>query len=380
MQCPLRSYLFLEKDLILFFTLLCWLFCLFSVTMSLLYRINLRLRFFSSFWKFYMSPGMVFCLSILLILLFDGLLLDDEPLWEPLEWSVVQTWILYSYIFTWASEVIFSSRYGSFTNRDKVVWIGLFRTYYGLLYWFFINLIIVTVFVTLPFYFEITYAISYSVVWWNWLSSVFFFKFISFFSVILLLMSLIRLRARWTSQWEIRYLLLLVLFFLSFLFYFQTFITWFSFFTDTDTFRKSGWSELSRVTNGPLKWGWGSSSRDHFSYHKTTTAFWAKNDQLVLSSLLFINIFLFLFLFFLILQVIAYYWVLSYSGEISHNGLTYLYSTVLHFFYLILGFSFLVLLSLIYQFMRFPVELFYYVKFVQLMRLEGELVLDIFLV
>lgn len=324
-----------------------------------------------------MAPGTVFFLAIIVILTLDGLLLDDEPLWEPLEWSVIQTWVLYSYIFTWASEVIFSSRYGSFTNRDKIVWIGLFRAYYGLLYWFFVNLVIVTVFVTLPFYFEITYAISYSVVWWNWLSSVFFFKFISVFSIILILVSILRLRARWTSQWEVRYLLMLVLLFLSFLFFFQAFITWFSFFTDVETFRMSGWSELSRITNGPLKWGWGSASRDHFSYHKTTGVFWAKNDQLILSSLLFINIFLFLFLFFLLLQVIAYFWVLTYSGEISHNGLTYLYSTLLFFFYLVLGFSILVLLSLIYQFMRFPVELFYYLKFIQLMRLEGELLLDI---
>lgn len=325
-----------------------------------------------------MAPGTIFLLSILAILLLDGLLLDDEPLWEPLEWSVIQNWILYSYIFTWASEVIFSSRYGSFTNRDKIVWIGLFRVYYGLLYWFFINLVIVTIFVTLPFYFEITYAISYSVVWWNWISSIFFFKFISFFAVILTLVSLVRLRARWSTQRDTRLLILLILILLSFLFYFQTLNTWFGFFTDVEAFRKSGWSELSRITNGPLKWGWGSSNRDHFSYHKTTTTFWAKNDQLVLSSLLFINIFLFLFLFFLILQVVTYYWVLAYSGEVSHNGLTYLYSTLLHFFYLILGFSILVLLSLIYQFMRFPTELYYYVKFIQLMRLEGEMLLDIF--
>lgn len=45
--------------------------------------------------------------------------------------------------------------------------------------------------------------------------------------------------------------------------------------------------------------------------------------------------------------------------------------------YLVFGFGVLVILSMIYQFMRFPVELFYYVKFIQLVRLEGELILDL---
>lgn len=334
--------------------------------------------FFSScIWKVFHARGFVFLASVFIILLLDSLLLDDEPLWEPLEWSVLQTWVLYSYLFTWVSEVVFSSRYGSYTNRDKIVWIGLFRAYYGMLYWFFFNLCVVTVFVTLPFYFEITYAISYSVVWWNWISSVFFFKFISLFSVILVLAVLLRLRARWASLAETRLLLLGILLLLSFLFFFQTFFTWFAFFTDVDTFQTSGWSELSRIVNGPMKWGWGSATRDHFSYHKTTSVFWAKNDQLILGSLLFINIFLFLFLFFLLLQVFSYFWVLSYSGEVSHNGLTFLYTTLLHFMYLVFGFGALVVLSMVYQFMRFPVELFYYVKFIQLVRLEGELILDL---
>ena len=333
---------------------------------------------FSCIWKFFLAPGSRAILAVLAVLFFDALLLDDEPLWEPLEWSVVQTWVLYSYLFTWVSEVVFSSRYGSYTNRDKIVWIGLFRAYYGMLYWFFCNVVIVTVFVTLPFYFEITYSISYSVVWWNWISSVFFFKFISVFSVILVLATVLRLRARWAFLGEMRLLLFLIFVLLSVLFFFQTFATWFAFFTDADTFKKSGWSELSRVVNGPLKWGWGSADRDHFSYHKTTSVFWAKNDQLILGSLLFINIFLFLFLFFLLLQVFSYFWVLTYSGEVSHNGLTFLYSTLLHFMYLVMTFSLLVLLSMLYQFMRFPIELFYYVRLLQLARIEGEVLLDLF--
>lgn len=336
--------------------------------------------YFLLFKKSFQNAGWLVFYSVVLILLIDALILDDEPLWEPLEWSVIQTWVLYIYIFTWASEVIFSSRYGSYTNRDKIVWIGLFRAYYGLIYWFFFNIILVTVFITLPFYFEITYLISYSVVWWNWLSSVFFFKLISTFMVVLTLLNILKSSARWMSLLEMRIIITFVLVVLSVIFYFQTMTTWFSYFTDVSEFRNSGWSEMSRIVNGPLKWGWGSDSRDHFAYHHTPTSFWAKNDPLILGSLLFINIFLFLFMFFLLLQVIAYYWTLVSSAEVSYNGLTFLFSTVQFFFYLVAGLFLLVILSLLYQFIRFPVELFYYLKFIQLFKLQWAVIADFVLI
>lgn len=326
--------------------------------------------------KNFNNSGWVILLSVLVILALDSLLLDDEPLWEPLEWSVMQTWVLYIYILTWASEVIFSSRYGSYTNRDKIVWIGLFRVYYGLIYWFFINIIVVTVFITLPFYFEITYMISYSVVWWNWLSSVFFFKFLSVLMVALSLLLILKQAVRWLPIAHLRLLLAAVIFLLSIIFFFQSLTTWFSYFTDVSEFQKSGWSEMSRIVNGPLKWGWGSDSRDHFAYHQTPTSFWAKNDPLILGSLLFINVFLFLFMFFLILQVLVYYWVAVSSGELSHNGLSFIFSTVQFFIYLVFILFLLVVLSLLYQFIRFPVELFYYLRFIQLFKLQWLVIVD----
>lgn len=313
---------------------------------------------------------------LLVVLVIDGLLLDDEPIWEPLEWSVAQTWILYVYIFSWAAEVIFSSRYGSYTNRDKVVWIGLFKAYYITLLWLLINMFVVTIFITLPFYFEITYLISYSVVWWNWVSSIFFFKFVSIFAIVVTLAQILRYQLRWLNVASLKLLLVTIIFLLSYLFYFNFLITWFSYFTDPNEFKNSGWSDLSKITNGSLKWGWGTEARDNFSYHKTPTVFWAKNDQLILSSFLFLNIFVFLYFFFLILQVLVVYRVLNSSSELSYNMATFLASTLKQFLYLILSFGILTTLSLFYQFLRFPFELAWFGKVSYLSQIEWGVIWD----
>jgi hypothetical protein len=42
---------------------------------------------------FYYIQGFAFVLFI------DACLTDDEPLWEPIEWSLVQTWILFIFSF-----------------------------------------------------------------------------------------------------------------------------------------------------------------------------------------------------------------------------------------------------------------------------------------
>lgn len=340
------------------------------------YKIILLPRYL--FDKIINLEGFVYIRNLFIILLIDGLVLDDEPLWEPLEWSVMQTWVLYVYAFAWMAEVIFSSRYGSYTNRDKVVWIGLFKTYSLLKLWFVGNIVIVTVFVTLPFYFEITYAVSYSVVWWNWFTSVFFFKFTSIFSVLLVLANILRFQIRWTTHSTTYILLVAVSLILMYLLYFSFITTLFAFFTDPSEFKNSGWSNLSRVSHGPLKWGWGLDSRDHFAYHRTTTVFWYKNDPLIASSMLFLNIFIFKFLFFMTLQSLAVTRVVYYSGELSFNLITFLFTSLKQFFYFILFLSTLVILSYIYQFMRFPFELYWFTKLFFLGEIQFYVLFDFF--
>lgn len=340
------------------------------------YKIILLPRYL--FDKIINLEGFVYIRNLFIILLIDGLVLDDEPLWEPLEWSVMQTWVLYVYAFAWMAEVIFSSRYGSYTNRDKVVWIGLFKTYSLLKLWFVGNIVIVTVFVTLPFYFEITYAVSYSVVWWNWFTSVFFFKFASIFSVLLVLANILRFQIRWTTHSTTYILLVAISLILMYLLYFSFITTLFAFFTDPSEFKNSGWSNLSRVSHGPLKWGWGLDSRDHFAYHRTTTVFWYKNDPLIASSMLFLNIFIFKFLFFMTLQSLAVTRVVYYSGELSFNLITFLFTSLKQFFYFILFLSTLVILSYIYQFMRFPFELYWFTKLFFLGEIQFYVLFDFF--
>lgn len=318
----------------------------------------------------------VYLRNLLIILILDGLVLDDEPLWEPLEWSVLQTWIIYIYIFAWAAEVIFSSRYGSYTNRDKTVWLGLFKVYFFMKVWFIGNIIFVTVFVTMPFYFEITYAISYSVVWWNWFTAVFFFKFTTILTVALLLSIIVKAQIRWLVHASTYLFLGLISILLLYLLYFSFITTLFSFFVDSSEYRNSGWTNLSRVIHGPLKWGWGLDSRDHFSYHRTPSVFWYKNDALIASSMLFLNLFLFKFLFFLCLQSLAVTRALYHSHELSFNMMTYFVSTLKQFMYFIFGLSSLLFLSMVYQFMRLPFELYWFTRLCFLGYLEAEVVFD----
>lgn len=317
-------------------------------------------------------------ITITFVIILDGLLLDDEPIFEPLEWSLIQTWVIYIYGLTWASEVLFSSRFGSYTNRDKIVWIGLFKNYYGILNWLLINLIILTVFVTLPFYSELTYLFSYAALWWNWFSAPYFFRLFSLFAVLLSCTKLVSLSLRWSSKSVTSMLLLFSLLIVSTIFYFQAVTTILSYSSDIHIFNKTGWSELSRIVNGPLKWGWGSQTRDHFSYHKTTTLIWAKNDFAILRSLLLFNIFLFLFLLILFLQISIYLKISYTSSGLSFNQINTL-NNLIQYFLILLSFGFiLVMLSIMYQYLRIPYETFIFIKFLDLIYEELDLIVDFF--
>jgi len=306
--------------------------------------------------------GLFYIKFFFFIFCIDGLLFDDEPIWEPIEWSLVQTWILFLFIFAWISEVLFSSKFGSYTNRDKIVWLGLHKTYFIFQFWFLINIFIVTIFVTLPFYYEITYLASYIVLWWNWLNAVFFFKLSSIFSFIILLVLIIKSQLRWLQPRTVILLFLLIVVLIAYLLYFNFITTFFAFFTDLTTFSQSGWMETSNLIHGPLKWSYGSETRDHFSYHSTTTSFWFKNDPLIASSFLFLNVFLFFYMLFILIQTFVFIRMIYISHLISYNNLTFYLATIKQFFYLLLFLIFLVFMSFVYQLIRFPFELYWFNK------------------
>lgn len=319
----------------------------------------------------------VYLRNLLVILALDSLVVDDEPLWEPLEWSILQTWVIYIYIFAWIAETLFSSRYGAFTNRDKIVWAGLYKVYTYLKLWFILNIVFITLFVTMPFFFEITYSISYIVVWWQWFNSLFFFKFTLTFSLILILSTYLRLSVRLIHPRKVILLAYISLFVILYLFYFNAMSLILGYFTDINAFQKSGWSDSLRLVHGPSKWGWGNSSRENFSYHKTTTTFWYKNDPLIASSLLFLHIFIFKFLLFFIIQLITLVRVLYTSGEVSFTYINYFYISTREFYYFICSLGGLVIISLLYQILRFPPELFTFNKLFFLAYTFTEIILDI---
>lgn len=308
--------------------------------------------------------GLMYLRNIFLIILIDGLVFDDEPVWEPIEWGMVQTWLLFLFMFTWVAEVLFSSRFGSYTNRDKKVWLGLHKAYWLFQLWFILNMFIVTIFVTLPFYFEITYSISYIVLWWNWFNSIFFFKITTIFSLILIILGGIKFQLRWMSASRLLVLFIIILLLIAYLLYFNFIHTFFAFFSsDVNAFSKNGWLDFNRATHGPLKWGYGSASRDHFSFHKITTTFWYKNDPLIAASMLFLNLFLFFYLFFLFFQTLVMVRLLYKNNTVSYNNLTMFYASVKQFYYMLLFFLFLILLCFVYQLVRFPFEYLWFNRF-----------------
>ena len=67
------------------------------------------------------SFGFMYIQGLLFLLFIDACLTDDEPLWEPVEWSLVQSWLLFIFSFAWIAENLIVSRYGSYTGRDKRV-------------------------------------------------------------------------------------------------------------------------------------------------------------------------------------------------------------------------------------------------------------------
>jgi hypothetical protein len=334
--------------------------------------------FIRYYWtKIFNLTGFLYIRNLMILLLIDSLLLDDEPLWEPIEWSVMQTWILYIYIFSWIAETIFSSRYGSYTNRDKIVWSGLYKVYTYLKLWFILNIIIITLFVTMPFYFEISYSISYIVVWWNWVTSIYFFKITTYFMIIFIILLLLKFLNRWSFIRSYYILLIIVMLITTYIFYFNFILVLFGYFTDYQNFQLTSWSKFNDITQGPLKWGWGSASRDNFSYHRTPNVFWFKNDPLIAGSLLFLHLFFFQFMLFFYIQVLTLVRVVYTSNTISFTLLSYFQSSVKEFYLSIVSLVLFIFISLLYQFIRFPFELLIFNKFLLLWNLELNVIYDL---
>lgn len=310
-------------------------------------------------WKRTIGDGFIYLRGLFIIFFIDACLTDDEPIWEPVEWSLVQSWIMFIFLFAWIAENLISSRYGSYTGRDKRVWISWYKTFWLVEGWYMLSLGAACLWVMIPFYFEITYSTSFLVSWWNWYSRVFFFKFISLYTIVLFIAYFLQINIRYSNWRKSFVLIILINFFLSYLIYIHFFMSFFGYFTDANWYHKTRLVDYVQLSHEPNKWSWGTSKRDHFSYHKSSTVFWFKNDGPFASSFLFINL-IFLFSLFLL----YFYWItlirrVYATQEVTYTYTTYCISGLKQFFYFFLCFFLFIFCSFMFNYWRLPIEFYW---------------------
>lgn len=302
------------------------------------------------------GEGAIYIRGLLTLFVFDAMLTDDEPLWEPVEWSLIQTWVMFIFAFAWIAENLITSRFGSYTGRDKRVWFAWYKTFWLIEGYYVISLAAAALFVIVPFYHEISYTLPLVVSWWNWYSRVFFFKFIGSYSIILYIAYYLQLNIG-TFHWRKSLaLILLVNMFLSYLLYTHFLMAFFGYFTDPNWYHKTRLVDYIQLSHEPNKWSWGNAKRDHFSYHKSTTVFWFKNDGPFASAFLLFHIMFFLCLFSLYLYWVTLFRRVYATKEITFTYTNYCVSSLRQFFYYFLFLYLLVLFSFVIQYWRLPIE------------------------
>lgn len=322
---------------------------------------NVTSATFSSLNMFKRSigEGAIYIRGLLVLFFFDACLTDDEPLWEPVEWSLVQSWLLFIFAFAWIAENLISSRFGSYTGRDKRVWFAWYKSFWLIVVYYAVTLGATALFVIIPFYHEITYSLPLVVSWWHWYSRVFFFKFISLYSIALYISYYLQLNIG-SQHWRTSFLLILIVnLFLSYLLYTHFMVSFFAYFTDPNWYHSTRLTDYIQLSHEPHKWSWGNSKRDHFSYHRSTTVFWFKNDGPFAAAFLLINIMFFLSLFSMYLYWLTLLRRVYATQEITYTYTTYCVSALRQFFYSFLMLYILVFFSFVVTYWRLPAEYFW---------------------
>ena len=346
------------------------LFCFFSDfkgaatrTHTLLYTCVTCFKRFNFYlldvFKRTLGEGALYIRGLFFIFFVDACLTDDEPIWEPVEWSLVQSWILFIFAFGWISENLITSRYGSYTGRDKRVWFSWYKMFWVVIVWYILSLGAATLFVITPFYHEISSTLPLAVSWWDWYTRIFFAKFIMLYTLILFIAVFFQLNVR-TFNWKNSFnLILIVCIFLSYLLYAHFFMSFFTYLTDPNWYNKTRLVDYVQLSHEPNKWSWGSSKRDHFSYHKSSTVFWFKNDGPFASAFLLIHLFFFTGLF-----GMNFFWItllrrVYATQEVSYTYASYCVSALKQFFYLFLLLYVFIIFSFVISYFKLPMEFFW---------------------
>ena len=304
----------------------------------------------------FLGVGFIYIFYSCFIMYIDACLTDDEPLWEPIEWSLVQTWILFLFTFAWIAENLIVSRYGSYTGRDKRVWFAWYKTFWLTELYYIINFGAAVVLVIVPYYYETNYNISFLFSWWHWYSRVFFFKFISLFSWILMLGIILQMSVRWLFWKKSLLIIIFINIFLGYLLYTHIIMSFFGYFTDPVWYQKTRPIDYIQLSHEPSRWGWGPAKKDHFTYHNVKTVFWFKNDGPYASAFLLLHLYVFLSLFFLYIYWITLFRRVYSTNEVPLTLTTYCVSSLKQFFYLFLMMYIFIFLSYISHYLRYPVE------------------------
>jgi len=329
----------------------------YSTRLYPIYTYSLSLFFWLlNTFKRSIGDGAIYIRGLIILFAFDAMLTDDEPLWEPVEWSLLQSWILFIFAFAWIAENLITSRYGSYTGRDKRVWFAWYKTFWLIEGYYALTLAVTALFVIVPFYHEISYTLPLVVSWWNWYSRIFFFKFVSVYSLVLYLAYYLQLNLG-SFYWRKSLLIILIInVFISYLIYTHCFMSFFAYFTDPNWYHKTRIVDYVQLSHEPNKWSWGTSKRDHFSYHNSRTVMWYKNDGPFASAFLLFNIFFFLCLFGLYIYWLALFRRVYATKEITFTYTTYCVSGLRQFFYYFLFLYLFVIFSFVVQYWRLPIE------------------------
>jgi hypothetical protein len=328
------------------------------------------------------GEGSLYLRGLFLAFLIDASITDDEPLWEPIEWSLVQSWILFIFLFAWIAENLISSRFGSYTGRDKRVWFAWYKTFWLVEGWYVLSLGAASLWVMVPHYYEITYTLSFVVSWWDWYARIFFFKFVCLYTIVLHIAQHLHTSIRWSNWRRSLALIILVNIFLAYLLYSQFFLTFFGYLTDPLWYQKNQVNDYIQLSHEPNKWAWGNKKRDHFLFHQSKQVFWFKNDGPFASAFLFYNLFFFLALFTLFI-----YWAtlarrVYTTKEVTFTFTTYCVSSLHQFFFFFSMFFITIFVSYALYYLRMPNELWWSLETSNTLPLTLELslvVLDVIL-
>lgn len=303
--------------------------------------------------------GFIYLRGLIVVFFIDALLTDDEPIWEPVEWSLVQNWLMFIFLFAWIAENLISSRYGSYTGRDKRVWFSWYKTFWLIEGYYVLSLGAAALFVIVPFYHELTYTTPFILSWWDWYSRTFFLKFMTIYALLLLFTNYLQIIINQSYWKKSLIIVILVNFFLAYLVYVHFFITFFAYFTDPNWYCSNRLVDYIQLSHEPSKWSWGSSKRDHFSYHNSKTVFWFKNDGPFASAMLFFNIFFFLSLFTLHIYWLTLVRRIYATSEVTFTYTTYCVSGLRQFFYFFNFIYFLTFFSYLITYWRLPLEFYW---------------------